>query len=163
MSSQFAPSSPCPRIIDSCPPLAYYERGNGVKAMDSLLYVGIGGFFGANARYLMTLWVEKMLHENWPAFPYGTLVVNVLGSFGLALAGAWLSARTGLSPHIRLLVGVGFFGAFTTFSTFASQSMTLLDTDGLFAFLLNILLNNGVCILSVALGLALGQRWFTSS
>ena len=130
--------------------------------MDSFLYVGIGGFFGANARYLLTLWVDKILHDYWPAFPYGTLAVNVLGSFGLALAGVWFAARTGLSPHLRLLIGVGFFGAFTTFSTFASQSMALLDNDSLVAFLLNILLNNGVCILSVALGLALGQRWFAT-
>ena len=131
--------------------------------MDSLLYVGIGGFLGANARYLLTLWLDRVLIEHWPAFPYGTLAVNVLGSFGLALAGAWFSARTGLSPHLRLLVGVGFFGAFTTFSTFASQSLALLDSNGLLVVLLNILLNNGICILSVALGLALGQRWFAVS
>ena len=131
--------------------------------MDSLLYVGVGGFFGANARYLLTLWLDGAVKDHWPAFPYGTLLVNVLGSFGLALAGVWLAERTGFSPQFRLLVGVGFFGAFTTFSTFASQSVSLLENSNLAAFLLNILMNNGICILSVALGLALGQRWFASS
>lgn len=131
--------------------------------MDSLLYVGIGGFFGANARYLMTLWLDGAVRDYWPAFPYGTLLVNVLGSFGLALAGVWFAERGGLSPQFRLLVGVGFFGAFTTFSTFASQSLSLLENSNLAAFLFNILLNNGICILSVALGLALGQRWFATS
>ena len=131
--------------------------------LDSLLYVGIGGFFGANARYLMTLWLDGAVKDNWPAFPYGTLLVNVLGSFGLALAGVWFAERTGLSPQLRLLVGVGFFGAFTTFSAFASQSLSLLENSNLAAFVLNILLNNTFCILSVALGLALGQRLFANS
>ena len=130
--------------------------------MDNLLLVGIGGFLGAIARYLMALGVDNVLHQRWPGFPYGTLAVNVLGSFGLALAGVWLAGRAGFSPQIRLLIGVGFFGAFTTFSTFASQSLTLLNNEGMVPFVLNLLLNNGICIICVALGLSLGQRWFAS-
>lgn len=128
--------------------------------MESLLYVGLGGFFGANARYLLTLGSNQVLTPVLGVFPYGTLLVNVAGSFGLALFGVWFSARTGLSPQLRLLIGSGFFGAFTTFSAFANESYAL-AVDGKIALLLtNAILNYGVCLLGVALGLLLGSRLF---
>ena len=128
--------------------------------MESLIYVGIGGFLGANARHLLTLWTNDMLAPRWGHFPYGTLLVNVIGSFGLAFFGVWLSARTGMSPQLRLLVGAGFFGAFTTFSTFANESVSLMQGGETALLLLNLLLNNGFCLLGVALGLILGHRLF---
>ena len=128
--------------------------------MESLVYVGIGGFFGANARYLLSLWTDNFLVPRWGPFPYGTLMVNVIGSFGLALFSAWFSARTGMSPQLRLLVGAGFFGAFTTFSTFANESITLMDGGATASLLLNVLLNNGCCLLGVGLGLFVGHKMF---
>ena len=126
--------------------------------MEKLLYIGVGGFLGANARYLLSLCVKDFLTPRFGAFPYGTLVVNLLGSFGLALFGAWISARLGLPMQLRLLIGVGFFGAFTTFSTFATESLDLANSAGLAPMLLNLLLNNLGCLLGAALGLWLGQR-----
>ena len=126
--------------------------------MDALLFVGIGGFLGANARYLLTAWTDSLLMPRWGSFPFGTLAVNLLGSFGLAVFGLWLGARAGLPPQLRLLVGTGFFGAFTTFSTFANDSMTLLEEGGLGPFLLNVLLNNGLCLLGAMAGLAVAKR-----
>lgn len=126
--------------------------------MDALFFVGIGGFLGANARYLLTAWTDSFLMPRWGHFPFGTLAVNLLGSFGLAMFGLWLGARAGLSPQLRLLVGTGFFGAFTTFSTFANDSMALLEEGGLGPFLLNVLLNNGLCLLGVLAGLAVTKR-----
>jgi len=128
--------------------------------MESLIYVGVGGFFGANARYALSLWTDSMLTPRWGTFPYGTLAVNIIGSFGLAFFGAWFSARTGMSPHLRLLVGSGFFGAFTTFSAFANESLALTQAGANHLLLLNILLNNGCCVLGVVLGLIAGQRLF---
>ena len=128
--------------------------------MDSIIYVGLGGFMGAIARYLVSQWANAALVERWGAFPYGTLAVNVLGSFGLALFGAWFSARVGLAPHLRLLIGVGFFGAFTTFSTFATETVSLLKGGMMPTLLLNILLNNSLCLLGVACGLMLGEQFF---
>jgi len=128
--------------------------------MDGLLYVGMGGFFGANARYLLTLWVDDVMTLRWGSFPYGTLFVNVIGSFGLACFSVWFSAKTGMSPQLRLLAGAGFFGAFTTFSTFANDSMAMLQGGATASFLLNLLLNSGCCLLGVALGLLLGNRLF---
>ena len=128
--------------------------------MESLMYVGIGGFFGANARYALSLWVNDFLAPRWGPFPYGTFLVNVIGSFGLAVFGAWFSARTGLSPSLRLLVGAGFFGAFTTFSTFANESVSLMQDGDWTLLLLNLMLNNGGCVFGVVIGLFLGHRLF---
>ncbi len=128
--------------------------------MENLIYVGIGGFLGANARYALSLWTNESLAPRWGAFPYGTLLVNVLGSFGLALFGLWFSARAGLSPQLRLLAGAGFFGAFTTFSAFANESVALLQAGGGLSFVLNIVLTNAGCLLGAGLGLMLGQRLF---
>lgn len=127
--------------------------------MESLLYVGLGGFCGANARYLLSLWFNEFLSPRFGIFPYGTVLVNVLGSLGLAVFGAWFSARTGLSAQLQMLVGAGFFGGFTTFSAFANESINLASV-GIGQLLLNLMLNNAGCLLAAALGLWLGQRLF---
>lgn len=128
--------------------------------MENLIYVGIGGFFGANARYLLTHWSDLWLAQRLGAFPYGTLIVNVIGAFGLAIFGVWFSSRAGLSPHLRLLLASGFFGAFTTFSTFANDSLSLFNAGAYGFGLLNLLLNNGLCLAGAGLGILLGQRLF---
>ncbi|MYA92534.1 MAG: fluoride efflux transporter CrcB, partial [Chloroflexi bacterium] len=111
-------------------------------------------------RYLLSLWVNEFLSPRFGLFPYGTLLVNVLGSLGLAVFGVWFSARAGLSAQLQWLIGAGFFGAFTTFSTFANESIDLASRGGMAQMLLNLLLNNAACLLAVALGLWLGQRLF---
>ena len=131
--------------------------------METLLYIGVGGFFGAIARHLLTLAANHALAPALGAFPYGTLLVNVLGSFGLALFGLWFGARAGLSPQLRLLVGSGFFGAFTTFSAFANESYALAGDGKIGLFLLNAILNYGLCLLGVALGFLLGSRVFAAA
>ena len=128
--------------------------------MESLLYIGVGGFLGANARYLLTLGTNQALTPLLGVFPYGTLLVNVVGSFGLALFGVWFGARSGLSPQLRLLIGSGFFGAFTTFSAFANESYALADDGKIALLMLNAILNYGLCLIGVALGLLLGGRLF---
>ena len=128
--------------------------------MESLLYIGVGGFLGANARYLLTLGTNQALTPLLGLFPYGTLLVNVVGSFGLALFGVWFGARSGLSPQLRLLIGSGFFGAFTTFSAFANESYALADDGKIVLLMLNAILNYGLCLIGVALGLLLGGRLF---
>ncbi len=153
--------APLPRCIDSLAMLTYHDAsGSEGVAMENLIYVGIGGFFGANARYLLSLSSEALLAPRWGIFPYGTLIVNIIGSFGLAIFGVWFSGRAGLSPHLRLLVASGFFGAFTTFSTFANESLSLFNGGAPALSLLNLILNNGLCLTGAALGLFLGQRLF---
>jgi len=129
--------------------------------MENMLWVGIGGFVGANARYLMTLWVNSVLTPRYGAFPFGTIVVNVLGSFGLAVFGVWFGSRVGLSPTVRLLIGTGFFGAFTTFSTFANESITLAQQGNWMPFVVNVVVTNGLCLVGVVLGLMVAGRLFS--
>jgi fluoride exporter len=81
--------------------------------MMSLIYIGMGGFFGAMARYLITLWSKRTFRSK---FPIGTLGINLLGSF---LLGVLASAKGPLA----LLLGTGFMGAFTTFSTFKLETL----------------------------------------
>ena len=84
----------------------------------TLFLVGIGGFLGAVARYYISTTISK----SFPSIlPYGTLTVNLLGSFALGLL-----LGKGVSGSISLLVGTGFMGAFTTFSTFKIESLKLL-------------------------------------
>lgn len=128
--------------------------------MSNLLWVGMGGFLGANARYLMTLGINALFIPRFGNFPFGTLAVNVLGSFGLAVFGVWFGSQVGLSSQVKLIIGTGFFGAFTTFSTFANESVALFEKGSLSPFFMNIIVTNGLCLLAVILGLALaGRLW----
>jgi len=128
--------------------------------MMDVLFVGLGGFIGANARYWMTLWVNGVFVPRFGAFPFGTLAVNLIGSFGLAVFGVWFGSRIGLSPNVRLLIGTGFFGAFTTFSTFANESITLAQDGNWMPFIINVVVTNGLCLLGVVLGLIVAGRLF---
>jgi fluoride exporter len=123
------------------------------------LLVGIGGFFGANARYLLSIWVTTRLSEiSGRQLPYGTLVVNVVGSFLLALLLTWVVERIPLSANVRLMLAIGFLGSFTTFSTFAYESVGLLRAENMLLALGNILLMNVFCLLGAAAGFYLGHR-----
>lgn len=86
------------------------------------LIVGLGGFIGANARYLLGGWVQ----QRWgPSFPAGTFVVNISGSFLLGLF-VTLALRLTWSEEWRLLIAIGFLGAYTTFSTFEYETLRLI-------------------------------------
>ena len=90
--------------------------------MMRFLIVGVGGFIGANARYVLGGWVQ----QRWGAsFPYGTFVINISGSFVLGLF-ATLALRYGWSDEWRLLIAIGFVGAYTTFSTFEYETIQLI-------------------------------------
>jgi len=86
--------------------------------MTAPLLVMLGGFFGAMARYAVSRW--GMRHSS--RFPFGTLIVNLLGSFLLG----WL-AGSGAADAEKLLVGTGFMGAFTTFSTLKWESVQMMQ------------------------------------
>ena len=89
------------------------------------VWIGIGGFVGAVVRY----WINTWLTTRWgAAFPYGTLFVNVSGSFVLCLILAMLSRGFDVAPALRLALTVGFLGSYTTFSTFSADALLLLET-----------------------------------
>ena len=93
--------------------------------VSTCLWIGIGGFFGAVARYGINTW----LTTRWgTAFPYGTLFVNVSGSFVLCLMIAMLTRGVDVTPALRLALTVGFLGSYTTFSTFSADTLLLLES-----------------------------------
>jgi fluoride exporter len=120
--------------------------------------VGVGGFLGANARYLSARWVDAAVGGR---FPLGTFLINVSGSFLLGLLGALLAAR--IVPHsdsLRLALGVGFLGAFTTFSTFEFETHALLEDGIWWTAAANIVLSVAVGLIAVRAGIVLAKAWF---
>jgi len=93
------------------------------------LLIGIGGFLGANARYLVAGWITERFGSS---FPYGTLIVNVSGSFILGFFLGFISDRIFVHPHWRLFFAIGFLGAYTTFSTFSFENLALLQEGSYF-------------------------------
>ena len=122
------------------------------------LLVGCGGFLGANARFLQARWVDAM-HSS--TFPWGTFTINVAGSFLLGLLGAFVSTRVPAptGEHLRLALGVGFLGAYTTFSTFEYESHALLEGGSWLAGTLNIVLSVFVGLVAVRLGILVARNW----
>lgn len=94
--------------------------------MVNLLLIGIGGFFGAITRYAISLWIGQRWGRN---FPLGTFAINLSGSFFIGLLMTLFTERLAVSPQWRLLLIVGFLGAYTTFSTFEYETGALLK-DG---------------------------------
>ncbi len=122
-------------------------------ALASLL-VGIGGFLGANARYWTGIWVNA---RGTQSLPIGTLTVNLVGSFVLGLLTAIWISRGGGDPKVKLLIGTGFLGAFTTFSTYMVESVSLL-WDGKIGLALTYVLGSVVLGIVLAfLGMWLGK------
>ena len=127
--------------------------------MENLIFVGVGGFLGASARYLLSSWLNHHFITSYGSdFPAATLLVNFSGSLLLALFVAWAGRRVDLSPNLRLLVATGFFGAYTTFSTFANETVALVQRGAWLAAAANLIGTNALCILGVFMGLALASR-----
>jgi CrcB protein len=117
--------------------------------MMNVLVIGIGGFVGAVARYGIAGWIG----QRWGrSFPLGTLVINVSGSFLIGLLMTLMAERFTENPQWRLLLVVGFLGAYTTFSTFEYETGALLkDGEWLFAGL-NVVLSVIVGFAALKLG-----------
>jgi fluoride exporter len=119
-----------------------------------LVLVGLGGFAGAVARWLVDGAVSD---RNPTAFPLGTLTVNLAGSFLIGLLFAWVIERDLLPPDVRAPVMIGFLGAFTTFSTLMLESWRLVE-DGAWALaLLNLGGSLALGLVAVLGGLAVGR------
>ncbi len=128
--------------------------------MGPYLLIALGGAIGANARYLVSTWAANRVGVE---FPYGTFLVNASGSllmgFFLTLVGNHISNE----PDVRLLIGTGFLGSYTTFSTFAYETVALVRRGAIRSSLVNALGSTITGIAGVGLGMALadvvGRSW----
>lgn len=122
--------------------------------MRHFLIVGLGGFLGANARYFLESWALKRFGSH---FPYGTLIVNVSGSFLLGLFVAIVMNKD-WNYELRLLVATGFLGAFTTFSTYQYHILQMLHEHRYLPALTYTFGSLLIGFVAVNLGFWLGQK-----
>lgn len=122
--------------------------------MEKFLIISLGAALGANARY----WVADWAAQKWgAAFPLGTFLINISGSFLLGLFMTLATERLMLDPRWRLLFAVGFLGAYTTFSTYSYESFRLISTGQWVSGLLNLAGSTLVGVLAVGLGVWVGK------
>jgi len=120
----------------------------------AVLLVALGGGIGSATRYLVGGWFASRFG---PAFPYGTFVINVTGSFIIGFFLAFAQERVSLSPYWRLFFAVGVVGGYTTFSTFEYESIRLLQDGEMLlgaVYLLGSVLTGGLAAIA---GIALGS------
>lgn len=115
----------------------------------NFLIVVVGAGLGGGFRYLLSGAVQKFLPV---FFPYGTLVVNVVGSIILGILIFGFSEKGLLHPSMRLLIGVGFCGGLTTFSTFSFETFNLIRDTEFFLAGINILLNVTLTLIGIYIG-----------
>lgn len=111
--------------------------------MLQILAIAGGGAVGAVARFLVSTGVYRLLGRD---FPWGTLAVNVLGSFGMGLLFVLLLERSLVSAELRAAILIGFLGSFTTFSTFSLETLTLVEQGEALRALLNVALSVLLCV-----------------
>lgn len=116
--------------------------------MNNLLLVALGGSIGAVFRYLISIFMIQVFGSS---FPFGTLLVNVLGSFLMGVIYA-LGQMSHISPELKALIGVGLLGALTTFSTFSNETLLLMQEGDWLKAVLNVVLNLSLCLFMVYLG-----------
>lgn len=124
--------------------------------MTATLWVALGGALGSIARYWLSLFMAPISKE----LPWGTITINIIGSFVIAFFGMLTFSHTKLSvsENIRLFVMVGVCGGFTTFSSFSLQSFELLKKGDIGAAFLNIVISVLSCLAAVALGFYLAEK-----
>ena len=122
--------------------------------MLDFLAISLGAVIGANLRYWMSRSAVRLLG---PVFPYGTLTINVLGSFVLGFFLVWTSERVLVDPRWRLLVAVGFCGGYTTFSSYAYETIAFFEQGQWTLMATNFLANNLLACVAVLAGMALAR------
>ena len=122
------------------------------------LALALGGALGAVSRFWLSHHVYQLLGKQ---FAWGTLAVNVLGSFIMGFMAVWLVDKLAASTEWRLFVMTGFLGALTTFSTFSFETLQYLQTGEPGKALANVLISVVVCLLAVWLGFHAGKWTLT--
>ena len=122
--------------------------------MKDFLAISLAAIVGANLRYLLSRFAARELGA---VFPYGTLGINIVGSFIVGFFVIWATERALVDPRWRLLVVVGFCGSFTTFSSYAFETMSYFEQGQWALMLTNIIGNNLLCLGGALAGMALAR------
>jgi CrcB protein len=120
-----------------------------------LIAIAAGGAVGALLRFWVSTGVYALLGRG---FPYGTLVVNVLGSLAMGFLYVLLLDRMTVVPELRAALLVGLLGAFTTFSTFSIETLNLIEQADFIRAGLNVVISVVACVLACWFGLLLGRQ-----
>src|SRR5215212_7732811 len=127
------------------------QRSNRVWTM---LMIALGAAVGANLRYALSVWAARQWGVD---FPYGTLLINISGSFAIGVVMVLLATRFTTGDFWRPLLVTGLLGGFTTFSTFSYETAMLLTSGSWLAAGLNMLASVGLGLVGVFLGAGLAQ------
>jgi CrcB protein len=119
------------------------------------MLIALGGAAGALLRFGMSNATHALLGRD---FPYGTLMVNVIGSLTMGFLYVFFVERMDVSPEIRAALLIGLLGAFTTFSTFSIETLNLIEAGEQLKALANILLSVTLSILACWIGLVVGRQ-----
>lgn len=122
--------------------------------MTQLLWIGMAGALGALTRYGLALVVQR---ATGATFPWGILTVNAAGCLLFGLVYGLAEERGIIRPELRAIALIGFLGAFTTFSTFAFDTLNLIRAERYILAASNVLLSNALGVLATLAGLALSR------
>ena len=120
--------------------------------MVQALLVAVGGAIGSVLRYYVGQWALRLAG---PAFPWGTLTVNIVGCFVIGVFTEMIIRRFDASPELRLLLITGFLGGFTTFSAFSLDAISLFERGAVVPGAAYIVASVGLSMAGVTAGLAL--------
>ncbi len=122
--------------------------------MEEMIAVLLGGALGSLLRFLVSRWVNELMHKG---FPWGILTVNVLGSFIMGIAAGLFLSTNMVGPFWRSAVLVGFLGGFTTFSSFSIDTVNLFQSGQFIAATANIVVTVFCCLGATLIGLMISK------
>lgn len=138
-------------LVSNCNYLQFGEFG---KKMLNILLVAIGGAFGSVCRYLTGLLMTRIFGAN---FPWGTITVNILGSFAIGFLTELVARRFNASMEMRLLLVVGILGGFTTFSSFSLDTVALIEKGAVTSAFIYVAASVAISLIATFAGFALGR------
>ena len=118
-----------------------------MNIVNTVLFIGLGGFIGANLRYLIGVYLNKYSHEMT-----GTLIVNITGSFCIALFYGYIAQKYSVNDNLKYFFPIGLLGSYTTFSTFSYTTLILINDGNYVRAGMNIILSFSLCLLMAFIG-----------
>jgi CrcB protein len=122
--------------------------------LQQIIIAGLGGFIGSACRFWLASVSYRLLGQD---FPYGTMIVNILGCFLIGLLMSIFEERFLVSPNLRIFLTIGILGGFTTFSSFSFESLSLLREGNYFSGMSNILITLIGCLSATWIGTIFGK------